>query len=75
MYFSIDEIITVSFTLFAVIDIIGSIPVLVSIQEKMGEPIATLRATVASGILMVLFFFIGGYVLKFLGVRVTDFAA
>jgi multiple antibiotic resistance protein len=74
MYFSIDEIITVSFTLFAVIDIIGSIPVLVSIQEKMGEPIATLRATVASGILMVLFFFIGGYVLKFLGVRVTDFA-
>ena len=33
---TLDEILTVSFTLFAVIDIIGSIPLLLSLKEKMG---------------------------------------
>ena len=74
MAFDFDELITVSFTLFAVIDIIGNIPVLASLQEKMGGRIASTKATAVSGLLMILFFFLGNFILKFLGVRVADFA-
>jgi multiple antibiotic resistance protein len=70
----INELITVSFTLFAVIDIVGNVPILVSMQQKMGEPIHALKATLVSGALMILFFFTGNAILSFLGVRVQDFA-
>ena len=56
---SINEVITVSVTLFAVIDMLGNIPVLASLQNKMGGEIRSIQATLASGALMVLFLFIG----------------
>jgi multiple antibiotic resistance protein len=56
---AIKEILTVSFTLFAVIDMVGNIPVLASLREKMGGEIRSTQATVASGALMILFLFIG----------------
>lgn len=70
----IKEIITISFTLFAVIDMLGSIPVLLSIQEKMGGHIKSMQATLVSGALMVLFLFLGREFLNLLGLDVRSFA-
>ena len=68
------ELITVSFTLFAVIDILGSIPVLISLKDKMGGQIKTVLATVVSAILMILFLFLGQQFLNILGLDVQSFA-
>ena len=62
----INELLTVTFTLFAVIDIIGSVPILISLKEKMGG-INELRATLISGGFMVLFLFMGEPLLGILG--------
>jgi len=67
------EIITVSFTLFAVIDIIGSVPILISLKEKMGG-INEARATVISGGLMIVFLYAGQPFLQLLGLDVKSFA-
>jgi multiple antibiotic resistance protein len=68
------ELITISFTLFAVIDILGSIPVLISLKEKMGGQIRSAQATIASGALMILFLFVGQQFLNLLGLDVQSFA-
>jgi len=73
MRLDLEEILTVSFTLFAVIDIIGSIPLLISLKEKMGG-IREWKATLISGGLMILFLFIGEKFLGLLGVDVKAFA-
>ncbi len=70
---TLDEILTVSFTLFAVIDIIGSIPLLLSLKKKMGE-IHELKASLISGGLMIFFLFVGKSFLGILGVDVKSFA-
>jgi multiple antibiotic resistance protein len=67
------ELVTVTFTLFAVIDIIGSVPILISLKHKMGG-IRELRATLISGALMVLFLFVGEALLKLLNLDVGSFA-
>lgn len=71
--FSINETITASFALFAVIDILGSIPVLISFKNKMGN-ISAWSATLVSGILILLFFFLGERFLGFMGLDVSSFA-
>mgnify|MGYP003345492254 FL=1 len=68
------EIITITFTLFAVIDMLGSIPVLISLKEKMGGHIRSTQATIASGALMILFLFLGQEFLNVLGLDVKSFA-
>ncbi len=68
------EIITISFTLFAVIDILGSIPVFISLKDKMGGQIKTTLATVVSAGLMILFLFLGQQFLNILGLDVQSFA-
>ena len=68
------EILTVTFTLFAVIDILGSIPVLISLKEKMGGVIRSSQATLASGAFMILFLFVGQPFLNLLGLDVQSFA-
>lgn len=73
MSFSFDQLITVTFTLFAVIDIVGAIPLLISLKEKMGE-IRSLRATLISGGLMIAFLFGGESFLKILGLDIRSFA-
>ena len=73
MPININELLTVTFTLFAVIDIIGSVPVLISLKSKMGG-IREVRATVVSGAFMILFLFIGEPFLNLLGVDVKSFA-
>ncbi len=71
---AIKEIITISFTLFAVIDMVGNIPVFASLRAKMGGEIRSLQATLASGALMIFFLLIGQQFLKILGLDVQSFA-
>ncbi|MEI9809763.1 MAG: MarC family protein [Bacteroidota bacterium] len=66
-------LLTVTFTLFAIIDILGSVPILISLKQKMGG-INELRATIVSGVLMVLFLFLGEAFLSILGLDVRSFA-
>jgi len=70
---SFKEILTATFALFAVIDILGSIPVLISFKNKMGT-ISAWQATLVSGLLMLLFFFIGTQFLDLLGLDISSFA-
>ncbi len=69
----ISQIVTVGFTLFAVIDILGSLPVIIAIKKKTGD-INALLATLVSGGLMLLFFLIGERMLQFMGVDIKSFA-
>lgn len=73
MKFDLQQFLTVSITLFAVIDAIGSIPLLISLNNKLGG-IRELRATVISGVFMVGFLFVGEPFLKLLGVTIQSFA-
>ena len=73
MNLDVKELLTVTFTLFAVIDIIGSVPVMISLKNKMGG-IREVRATLISGALMILFLFIGEPFLNLLGLDVGSFA-
>ncbi len=74
MDFQIDQLLTVTFTLFAVIDIVGSIPLLISLKEKMGGGIRSIQVTLISGALMILFLFAGKPFLKILGLDIRSFA-
>ena len=67
------QIFTATFALFAVIDILGSIPVLISFKNKMGH-ISASRATAVSGILILLFFFLGEKFLLMMGLDISSFA-
>jgi multiple antibiotic resistance protein len=71
--FDFDQLLTVSFTLFAVIDIIGSIPLLHALKKKLGG-LHEGKATLISGALMILFLFGGEQFLKILGVDQRSFA-
>lgn len=73
MTFHLDQLLTVTFTLFAVIDIVGSIPLLISLKDKMGA-IRSIQATLVSGALMILFLYAGQPFLSILGLDVRSFA-
>lgn len=73
MDFEFDKFITVTFTLFAVIDIIGSIPILIGLREKMGS-IRAAQATLVSGVFMIVFLFAGKQFLSILSLDVHSFA-
>ncbi len=71
--FSINQIGTTFAVLFAVIDILGSIPIIVSIRGKVGH-IQSEKASIAAGILLISFLFFGTKILKLIGVDVQSFA-
>lgn len=73
MNWTIDDLVTITFTLFAIIDVVGSIPLLISMKEKMGG-IDEAKATFVSGGLMILFLFIGEKFLHIMGLDVRSFA-
>ncbi len=73
MSFNFNELLTITFTLFAVIDVVGSVPLLIPLKQKMGG-INELNATLISGGLMILFLFVGEKFLGVLGVDVKSFA-
>ncbi len=68
-----DHILTVTFTLFAIIDMLGNIPILISLREKIGE-IEAWKAALVSGLLMILFLYFGDKFLGILGVDLPSFA-
>lgn len=73
MHFNISELLTVTFTLFAVIDIIGSIPLLISMKSKMTK-FNESQVTLVSGAFMIVFLFIGKEILNILGLDIRSFA-
>ena len=73
MDFQLNHYLTVTFTLFAVIDIIGTIPVLISMKNKLGG-IREGMVTIISGALMILFLYLGTPFLNLLGLDVGSFA-
>ena len=73
MDFQLNHYLTVTFTLFAVIDIIGTIPVLISMKNKLGG-IREGMVTLISGGLMILFLYLGTPFLNLLGLDVKSFA-
>lgn len=73
MNFDLKQIATLCMILFAVIDVIGSLPVLLDLQGKHGK-IQAEKATLVSGIIMIVFMFIGEQILNLIGIDVSSFA-
>ena len=73
MNLNFKEIATATMVLFAVIDIIGSIPIIISLKEKSGT-IKSGRASIIAGIVLIVFLFIGEKILKLIGINVYEFA-
>lgn len=71
--FDIKQIITITMILFAVIDIIGALPVLLDLQSKLGR-IQSEKATLISGVIMIVFLFLGESILKLIGIDISSFA-
>ncbi|MCB9261743.1 MAG: MarC family protein [Flavobacteriales bacterium] len=68
-----NEILSASMVLFAVIDILGSVPIMLSLRQKLGH-IQSEKATIAALALMITFLFAGKKILGILGVDVNSFA-
>ncbi|SMO65595.1 MarC family protein [Solitalea koreensis] len=73
MEISIKEIISVTMILFAIIDILGSIPVVIELRNRVGH-IESEKASMVAMILMILFLFVGQQLLNIIGVDVKSFA-
>ena len=71
--FNFKEILTASMVLFAVIDIVGSVPIIISLRNKVGH-IQSEKASIVAGIIMVAFLFIGEEILNLIGIDVNSFA-
>tara|TARA_Y100000310_G_scaffold342297_1_gene444910 strand:+ start:1078 stop:1647 length:570 start_codon:yes stop_codon:yes gene_type:complete len=71
--FNFKEILSVSLILFSVIDILGSVPIIIDLRKKAGH-VQSEKATLASGLLMILFLFLGESILKLFGIDIGSFA-
>jgi len=71
--FSLKEIATSGMVLFAVIDIIGDVPIIIGLRNKVGH-IQSGKASVVAAIIMIAFLFIGEEILKLIGIDVYSFA-
>ncbi|WP_310557411.1 MarC family protein [Flavobacterium sp.] len=70
---SLKEIVTVGMVLFAVIDILGCIPIIVDLRSKHGH-IESEKASIVAGFIMIAFLFVGEELLKLIGIDVSSFA-
>ena len=73
MNFNLKEIFTATMVLFAVIDIIGSIPIIIDLRQKVGH-IQSEKASVVAMLIMVIFLFLGPQILILIGIDVYSFA-
>jgi len=73
MNFDFKETFTASLVLFAVINIIGSIPIVITLKEKVGH-IQSEKASIVSGVIMIAFLFVGKNILNLIGIDVNSFA-
>ena len=71
--FNIREIISVTLILFAIIDVVGTIPVIIELQRKAGS-IEAEKASVAVLFLMIVFLFLGKELLGIIGLDIQSFA-
>ena len=70
---SFKEIISVSLILFAVIDVLGSIPIIIMLRKREGR-IQSEKATIVAGVIMIAFLFLGESILKLFGIDFQSFA-
>jgi multiple antibiotic resistance protein len=73
MDFNLKEIFTAFMVLFAVIDIIGNIPIVIDLRKKVGH-IQSEKASIIAGCIMVIFLFLGQSLLGLIGIDVNSFA-
>ena len=73
MEINLQEIVTVAMVLFAVIDIVGGVPIIVSLRQKHGK-IESEKAAIVAGIMLIAFLFIGEDLLSVIGIDVYSFA-
>ncbi len=70
---SFKEIISVSLILFSVIDILGSIPIIIDLRKKYGH-VQSEKATIISAVIMIVFLFGGESILRLFGIDIASFA-
>lgn len=73
MEINFKEIITVGMILFAVIDILGSIPIIVDLRSRVGH-IQSEKASIVAAAIMISFLFVGESILELIGIDVNSFA-
>jgi multiple antibiotic resistance protein len=73
MALNLKEIFTASMVLFAVIDIVGNIPIVISLRKKAGH-IHSEKASVIAAMVMIFFLFLGEEILHLIGINVNEFA-
>jgi multiple antibiotic resistance protein len=73
MLFDFKEVVTATLVLFAVIDIVGSIPVIIDLRQKVGH-IQSEKASFVAIVIMIAFLFIGEEILRLIGIDVNSFA-
>ncbi|MEN8789357.1 MAG: MarC family protein [Flavobacteriaceae bacterium] len=73
MNFSIKEIATATMVLFAVIDIVGNVPIIISLRKKVGH-IQSGKASIVAAVIMIAFLFVGDKILTLIGIDVNSFA-
>ncbi|MBN1340040.1 MAG: MarC family protein [Bacteroidales bacterium] len=73
MDFIFKEIVNSGLILFSVIDILGSVPIIIDLRQKAGH-IQSEKATLAALVIMVLFLFVGEWILNLMGIDVSSFA-
>ena len=73
MELNLREISSATMILFAVIDIVGSVPIVIGLRQKVGH-IQSEKASVVAAIIMIAFLFIGEEILKLIGIDVNSFA-
>ncbi|MCO4821269.1 MAG: MarC family protein [Flavobacteriaceae bacterium] len=73
MELNFKEIFTAFMILFAVIDIIGNIPIIIDLRKKVGH-IQSEKASLIAGVIMIVFLFLGNRILSLIGIDVNSFA-
>ncbi len=73
MTFDFKEIFTAFMVLFAVIDIVGNIPIIIDLRKKAGH-IQSEKASIIAGVIMIVFLFVGDSILNLVGIDVHSFA-
>ena len=73
MQLNFKEIFTAFMVLFAVIDIIGNIPIIIDLRKKVGH-IQSEKAALIAGVIMIAFLFLGQSMLSLIGIDVNSFA-
>ena len=71
--FNGNQILSVTMILFAIIDVLGSIPVIIQLRQKAGH-IESEKASLVSLVLMIIFLFLGEELLNIIGLDISSFA-